>query len=75
MNDTDTTTYRVFVRDWWKEATMPGWPNNLEPGPGMKSYQGHPTGLTISAARRYCKRWNATHDAGRYSRKAEFEEE
>ncbi len=73
--DTEAKTYCVFVRDWWKEATSPGWPNNLEPGPGPRTYRGHPSGLTESEAREYCQEYNATHAPGRYSRKAEYESE
>lgn len=25
--------FDVFIRRWWKDATRPGWPNNLEPNP------------------------------------------
>jgi hypothetical protein len=72
---TKTATYCVFTRTWWKEATSAGWPNNLEPQAGTRSYRGHPKGLTYSEAREYCQDWNDSHDPGRYSRKAEFESE
>lgn len=65
--------YNVFVRDWWKEATEAGWPNNLEPGPGPKEYLAY--GVTYAEARAMCKEYNESHESGRYSRKAEFEEE
>jgi len=63
------------VRDWWIEATTPGWPNNLEPGPGPRTYIRKASGLTYSEAREFCQEYNEEHEPGRYSRKAEFEEE
>lgn len=67
-------TYRVFVRNWWKPATSPCWPNGLEPNPGARK-----TTLarrcTYDEARAICERYAATHKPGRFSRKAEFERE
>jgi len=68
-------TYCVFTRTWWKEATSAGWPNNLKPQAGARSYRGHPDGLSYGEAQEYCQDWNDSHDPGRYSRKAEFESE
>lgn len=65
-------TYDVFHREFWKPATSPGWPGGREPGPGDKTYLAH--GVSWSEAREICKEWNASHDPGPYSRKAEFEE-
>ena len=65
--------YRVFTRNWWKPATTPGWPNNVEPDTSAtKSYIAH--GVDEHTAREVCRAWNATHEAGKLSRKAEFEE-
>jgi hypothetical protein len=67
------TYYNVFHRTWWKEAT-PGtcWPNNLEPEPGERhEIANH---VTRADAIELCKRYNSTHEPGRYSDKAEFEE-
>lgn len=67
--------HRCFTRTFWKEAASPGWPNNREPHLGEKDYTNHPDNLTEDEARAYCKQWNATHDQGPYSLKAEFEEQ
>lgn len=66
--------YNVFTRTWWKPATTAGWPSGREPSPGRKSRRGHPQRVSFEAAREYCQAWNATHNPGRWSRKAEFEE-
>ncbi len=68
-------TFDVFVRDWWREATPEDgpWPNNLVPfGGAPKHYIDHD--LTEEEARKRCQEYNASHNKGRYSRKAEFEE-
>ena len=63
--------YRVFNRTWWKEAERGDWPNGLEPHAGSKHYMGrYATEMEAQAA---AKRYNATHEPGRYSRKAEYE--
>ena len=63
--------YRVFTRTWWKRN--PSWPDGREPGPGPKSYAGHPSGVTEEEARAYCQRWNRENDPGFLGLKAEFE--
>jgi hypothetical protein len=62
--------YRVFHRTWWKDN--PSWPNGLEPHLGNKALIGFAGNQ--DQARAMCKAWNAEHDAGRFSDKAEFEE-
>jgi hypothetical protein len=64
--------YDVFTRTWWKEATGPGWPNNLEPEAGEKTHIAR--GITWAAARHLCEWFKENNDPGRYSLKAEFEE-
>ena len=70
--------YRVFTRTWWKEN--PDWPDGLEPKAGRKRYRMPSTNwkqqtfATEKEAIAWCKEWNDTHEPGRYSRKAEFEE-
>lgn len=64
--------YNVFHRTWWKEAESAGWPKNLEPCIGKKHYIKH--NVNYSEAVKLCKDWNETHEPGRYSDKAEFEE-
>lgn len=68
----DARQYRVFVRTWWKRNR--DWPNGLEPCAGRRNYTGHPQRCTIEQARDYCRTYNANHDPGPLSRKAEFEE-
>lgn len=64
--------YRCFTRTWWTENPL--WPNGLEPCAGKKSYHRHPKNCTMEEARAYCRKFNETHDPGRLSYKAEFEE-
>jgi len=61
--------YRVFTRTWWRRGAS----GLREPGAGRRSYRGHPDNVTASEAQQYCTRWNATHNPGHLSRKAEFE--
>ena len=67
--------YRVFVRNWWKQA-KPGsrfYPG-LEPAPGRKTTIAK--GIkSYEEARNIAQRYNATHNPGKFSRKAEFEEQ
>ena len=63
-------TYDCFVRTWWREN--PSWPQGLEPCLGEKTYIAH--GLSWSEARETCEEYNNSHDPGRLSEKAEFEE-
>lgn len=64
-------TYKVFVRTWWREARTQGWPNNLEPCPGDKTYIGETA--DEEEAREMCRQFNTRNPPGRYSRKAEYE--
>lgn len=63
--------YAVFVRTWWKRN--PSWPNGLEPSPGRKTYIKRRVN-TLDEARQIVQQYNATHEPGRLSKKAEFEE-
>ena len=64
-------TYRVFIRTWWREN--PEWPNGLEPCPGRQRTI-HKRIETEEQARAICQEYNAAHDPGRLSRKAEYTE-
>ncbi len=69
--------YRVFVRDWWKETTEPDFPNGYRDG--LEPYPDAPkTTLgffdTESEARARCQWYRESHEPGRYSRKAEYED-
>ncbi len=66
-----SATFDVFTRTWWREATSPGWPNGLEPCAGPKTYIARD--VTEEEARELCRKWNAEHDPGRLSLKAEYE--
>lgn len=72
MRSEEEKRYDVFHRTWWKEASRPGYPNNLEPAPGEKHYLAK--NVSWSGARALCDDWNAENEPGRYSDKAEFEE-
>ena len=61
--------YRIFTRDWWRNNK--DWPNGLEPYAGKKRTRGHAN--TESDARAFCMTWNACHEPGRLSNKAEYE--
>lgn len=67
--------YRVFTRVWWKEATEPGWPGNLEPCAASKKTTIHKNVKTIEEATELCRAYNKTHPPGRYLCRAEFEED
>jgi len=63
--------YRVFIRSWWKVNKTGNWPNNLEPHCGRKSTLRWAN--SEAEARAIAQQYNATHNPGRLSRKAEFE--
>jgi hypothetical protein len=69
-------TYDVFVRDWWRRPEKgdgPGWPGGRVPYPGApKHYIAR--GVSHEEAREICAEYNASHEPGWESRKAEFEE-
>ena len=60
--------YRVFTRTWW--IKNPAWPDGREPGAGRPTTIGWAD--TEREARRICAEWNASHDPGFLSRKAEY---
>lgn len=64
----DEARYYVFTRTWWRRN--PSWPGGREPGAGRKRTLRR--NLTLSEAQRMCREWNASHDPGPLSRKAEF---
>jgi hypothetical protein len=63
--------YRAFTRTWWKANKS--WPNGLEPCAGKKRTIGK--NLSEEEARSLCKSWNANHEPGRFSLKAEYEQQ
>jgi len=70
--EADNAYYTVFHRTWWRRN--PSKPNGLEPGAGPKHIiQRHVKGA--EAARDMCRVWNANHQAGKLSDKAEFTRE
>lgn len=62
--------YRVFHRTWWQPN--PNWPDGREPGVGPSVFIGWAD--TEEQARAMAQRWNAAHDPGPLSDKAEFTE-
>ena len=62
--------YRVFTRTWWKNN--PEYPDGLEPEMGKK--HGLKRFQTEEEARAYAVEWNRTHNPGRLSNKAEYED-
>ena len=61
--------YNVFVRNWWRRN--PSYPGGREPGAGRKTYMAR--GVSEERARQLCQEYNATHEPGFLSRKAEYE--
>ena len=61
--------YRIFTRTWWKKT--PDYPDGLEPHAGRQTTIGRAE--TEAEAVEYCRHWNATHNPGKLSRKAEFD--
>jgi len=61
--------YRVFHRTWWRRN--PAYPGGREPGAGRKTTIA--TNCTEAEARSICQVWNANHNPGTLSRKAEYE--
>jgi len=69
MRENDTSIlYRVFTRTWWRDN--PDWPDGLEPSLGRKTTLAKR--VSFEEARRIARKYNATHEPGRLSRKAEF---
>lgn len=64
--------YRVFVRNWWKHNAA--YPNGLEPNGGARKTTLVKRVETETQARSICQTYNATHEPGPLSRKAEYEE-
>lgn len=63
--------YAIFVRNWWKwEQTQYG--KKKVPHPrARKTYIGHAE--SYEEAQKFCQEYNAAHEPGELSRKAEFE--
>ena len=75
--------YKVFTRNWWryKDANVKSSLfdidrnqfHNLEHDPGARRTTLHKNIETEDEARAICKEYQATHEPGRLSRKAEYE--
>lgn len=68
---TAQTKYVIFHRRWWRANSA--WPDGLEPCASRPSKIREVVG-DIETARAACREWQATHPAGKYSDKAEFQE-
>lgn len=70
--------YDVFVRNWWRDFHESDRRDGYKPGDlvpdasGRKHYIARR--VSRSEAQRIAQQYNKTHDPGKYSRKAEFEE-
>lgn len=64
--------YRVFHRTWWRRN--PKWPGGREPGAG-RQYTIRRNVPTEAEAQQLCREWNANHDPGPLSDKAEYDEQ
>ena len=60
--------YQVFHRTWW--TPNPSWPDGREPGAGEVHHIDWAG--TEEEARAKCEEWNAAHDPGPMSDKAEY---
>ena len=67
-----TNSYKVFTRTWWIDNE--DWPNGLEPFAGGQRIIARNV-ASEEEARDIAQKWNAEHDAGRYSLKAEYTDE
>ena len=63
--------YKVFTRTFWRNN--PAWPDGREPGLGKKTTLKKNI-KTEAEAQQICRDWNRTHEPGKLSRKAEYEE-
>ena len=70
------TSYRVFVRNWWRWEYPNGgnYPRHLVPNPGARKTT-LARGCTEDEARRLCADYAKSHEPGPLSRKAEYERE
>jgi hypothetical protein len=64
--------FYVFTRTWWQENAA--WPNGLEPCAGKKRTIARNI-ETEKEARAIAQKWNSKHKPGRYSLKAEYDEQ
>jgi hypothetical protein len=64
-------SYNVFTRTFWR--ANPKWPDGREPHRGKRTYLARSVSREESLT--ICKEWNASHNPGKLSRKAEFEED
>jgi hypothetical protein len=71
MTDSYQARFTVFTRTWWRRN--PSWPQGREPGAGRKRTLAR--NLSYDEARQLCKEWNASHDPGPLSRKAEMDQQ
>ena len=62
--------YRVFTRTWWKHNAS--WPDGREPSIGRKTVIARHV-YSEESARDMCRVYNANHEPGKLSRKAEYE--
>lgn len=64
--------YRVFVRNWWKSDAS--WPNGLAPNSSARKTTIARRVASEHTAREIAKQYNKSHNPGKFSRKAEYEE-
>jgi hypothetical protein len=62
--------FKVYHRTFWKENLS--WPEGREPRIGKSYFVDEVE--TEKEARELCAAWNRTHEAGKLSDKAEYEE-
>lgn len=72
MKTGTAVSYRVFVRNWWRDDFTA--PNGRVPDPGARKTT-LARGCTEEEARAICQRYAETHKPGPLSRKAEYERE
>jgi hypothetical protein len=65
--------FAVFVRNWWRKNDA--WPGGREPDPTAPKHYLARNIASEEEARSMCKEYNATHDPGPLSRKAEYTEQ
>lgn len=63
--------YQVFIRNWWKWEVKSGQKTKVPDPRARKTHYAYVS--TEDEAREIAQKYNATHNAGALSRKAEFQ--
>ena len=73
MKTGTAVSYRVFVRNWWRQMWTPDGLELVPDAGARKTTIGRH--MTYEEARAMCAQYSTTHNPGPLSRRAEFEKE